>query len=98
MALVIYVRVHEVNMECIESIDVHNVVWQHPNTVFRQKMSPSHNAFQWYHLDWSMPLHTFRFDSPHASIRVMLIRSRHKPAHKHTLNLFSTFTGLVICE
>ena len=50
MAVVNYVRVHKVSMECVESIDVHNVVWQHPNTVFRQKMSPSHNAFQWYHL------------------------------------------------
>jgi len=96
--MVIYVRVHKVRMEYIKGVDVCNVVWQHPNTVFWQKMSPSCNAFQRYHLDWSTCLCTFWFDGPHASIRVTLIRSGHKPAHESALNLFSIFIGLEICE
>lgn len=61
-------------------------------------MSSSCNALQRYHLDWPMASCPFRFDDPHASIGVTLIRSRHKPAHKSALNSFSSFIGLVICE
>jgi len=43
--MVIYVRVHKVRMEYIKGIDVCNVVWQHPNTIFWQKMSPLLQCF-----------------------------------------------------
>jgi len=33
--MVVYVWVHKVSLECVEGIDMCNVVRQHPNTVFR---------------------------------------------------------------